>query len=51
MVEGGSGEASLLRALGRALAERARAAGDEELADAACDCLRWANLEEAFAQS
>jgi hypothetical protein len=49
MVEGGSGEPSLLRALGRALAERARAAGDEQLADAACACMRWADLEEAFA--
>jgi hypothetical protein len=49
MVEGGSGEPQLLRALGRALADRARAAGDEELAHAASDCLRWAELEEAFA--
>ena len=49
MVEGGCGEPSLLRALGRALAERARAADDIELADAAEDCLRWADLEDAFA--
>jgi hypothetical protein len=49
MVEDGCGDAALLRALGRALAERARASGDEELADAACDCLRWAGLEDAFA--
>ena len=49
MVEGGSGEPALLRALGRALGERARAADDDDLRDAADDCLRWADLEDAFA--
>jgi hypothetical protein len=51
MVSAGSGEPSLLRALGRGLAERARPAGDEELADVARDCLRWADLEDAAAAS
>ena len=48
MVEGGSGEPALLRALGRALGERARAADDDDLREAAADCLRWADLEDAF---
>ena len=51
MVEGGSGEPALLRALGKALAERARAADDADLCDAATDCLRWAELEDAFLSS
>jgi hypothetical protein len=48
MVEGGSGEPALLRALGHALAERARAADDDDLREAAADCVRWADLEDAF---
>src|SRR3954465_12218869 len=47
MVEGGSSEPALLRAPGTALAERGRAADDADLCDAA-DCLRWADLEDAF---
>ena len=48
MVEGGSGEPALLRALGRALGERARAAEDDDLREVAEECLRWADLEDAF---
>ena len=48
MVEGGSSEPALLRALGKALGERARAADDADLRDAADDCMRWADLEDAF---
>ena len=51
MVEGGSSEPALLRALGKALGERARAADDADLCDAAADCLRWADLEDAFLTS
>ncbi len=51
MVEGGSSEPALLRALGKALGERARAADDADLSDAAADCLRWADLEDAFLTS
>ncbi|MFN2469865.1 MAG: hypothetical protein ABR583_02540 [Gaiellaceae bacterium] len=49
MVEDATGDPELLRALGRALEERAREAGDEELLDAALGCVRWADLEDAYA--
>lgn len=49
IVNGSSGDARMLAALGTALARRAAAADDAELGEAASECLRWADLEDAFA--
>ncbi|MBD0348438.1 MAG: hypothetical protein ICV59_04735 [Thermoleophilia bacterium] len=49
IVGGASGDPRMLSALGTALARRALEADDEELGEAASECLRWADLETAFA--
>ena len=48
IVQNACGEPAVLRVLGAALGERARLTGDQDLEDAALDCIRWAQLEDAF---
>jgi len=48
MVSEACGDSQLLAALGEALARRAAEADDAELGEAASDCLRWADLEDAY---
>ena len=51
VVGGACGDPRLLSALGTALHRLAFEAGDDELGEAASECLRWAGLETAFAAS
>ena len=48
IVGGACGDPRMLAALGTVLARRALEADDEDLGEAASQCLRWADLETAF---
>lgn len=51
IVYGATGDARMLASLGTALARRAAATDDAELAEVASECLQWADLEDAFASA
>ena len=48
VVGGACGDSRMLSALGTALARCALVADDDDLGEAASECLRWADLENAF---